>query len=283
MTDTFTVACVQNCAGPDMAANIDDAIALCCDAHRAGATLICTPEFFTCFDKTDLGLRVGAFPEPEHPALPAFKRLAEELRVWLLLGSLAIQVGPERLNNRSFLISPEGHIVTRYNKIHMFDVDLPNGEVFRESDVFEPGADAVLGHTPWGGVGLSVCYDLRFAYLYRLLAQAGAVFLTVPAAFMKTTGQAHWHALLRSRAIETGCYVFAPCQYGAHGQAITYGHSLVIDPWGEVLADAGQGRGFALARVDPLKVTEVRSMIPALEHDREINSMVMAESQKVSA
>lgn len=283
MTEKFKVACVQNCAGPDIAKNIDDSIELCRDAHRAGAALICTPEFFTCFDKTENGLLVGAFPEPDHPALPAFKSLAEELGLWILLGSLAIQVGPEKLNNRSFLVSPEGKVVTRYNKVHMFDVDLPNGEIFRESDVFEPGTNAALGLTPWGQIGLTVCYDLRFAYLYRMLAQAGALFLTVPAAFMKTTGQAHWHALLRSRAIETGCYVFAPCQFGAHGEATTYGHSLIIDPWGEVLSDAGEGRGFALADVDPKKVHQVRAMIPALQHDREIRPMAMTDLRQVSA
>ena len=158
----------------------------------------------------------------------------------------------------------------------MFDVDLPNGQIFRESDVFEPGTSAALGVTPWGQIGLSVCYDLRFAYLYRLLAHAGASYLTVPAAFMKTTGEAHWHTLLRSRAIETGCFVFAPCQYGSHGQAVTYGHSLVIDPWGEVLSDAGEGRGFALAVIDPEKVTKVRAMIPALTHDREVTTPVLS-------
>ena len=283
MTEKFKVACVQNCAGPDVETNIDDSIQLCRQAHQAGADLICTPEFFTCFDKNDGGLTVGAFPEPEHPALPVFESLAQELGAWMLLGSLAIQVGPEKLNNRSFLISPDGKIVSRYNKVHMFDVNLPNGQTFRESDVFEPGTSAAIAPTPWGQIGLTVCYDLRFAYLYRLLAHGGASFLTVPAAFMKTTGEAHWHTLLRSRAIETGCYVFAPCQYGAHGQATTYGHSVIIDPWGEVLSDAGEGRGFAIAEVDPQKVTQVRAMIPALTHDREVTTPAVTDLRQASA
>lgn len=283
MSNKFNVACVQNCAGSDIQANIDDSTQLCRDARSAGADLICTAEFFTCFDKSDNGLDVGVFPESEHPALPVFKGLARELEAWLLLGSLAIQVGPEKLNNRSYLIAPSGKIAARYNKIHLFDVNLANGQIFRESDVFEPGADAALGVTPWGQIGLTVCYDLRFAYLYRQLAHAGASFLTVPAAFMKTTGEAHWHTLLKSRAIETGCYVFAPCQFGSHGQAVTYGHSLVIDPWGEVLADAGEDRGFAIAEVDPAKVTEVRAMIPALHHDREVSGAEMTTLKQASA
>ena len=283
MKDNFTVACVQNCAGPDMSANIDDTLQLCREAHGAGAQFICTPEFFTCFDKTDQGLVVGALPEPDHPALPAFTSLARELNAWLLLGSLAIQVGPEKLNNRSFLIGPGGEIVARYNKVHMFDVDLPGGQTFRESDVFEPGASASVADTPWGRLGLSVCYDLRFAYLYRTLAHLGADFLAVPAAFMKTSGEAHWHTLLRSRAIETGCFVFAPCQYGSHGQAVTYGHSLVIDPWGEILSDAGEGRGFAIAEVDPKKVTQVREMIPALTHDRDIDTPEIVDLRQAHA
>lgn len=283
MTEKFNVACVQNCASADIEANIDDALTLCREAHRAGADLICTPEFFTCFEKSAAGLAVGAFPESVHPALTVFKALAAELGVWMVLGSLAIQVGPQKLNNRSFLISPQGDIVARYNKVHMFDVDLPNGQTFRESELFDPGERAALGMTPWGQIGLTVCYDLRFAYLYRALAHAGADFLTVPAAFMKSTGEAHWHILLRSRAIETGCYVFAACQYGTHGQAVTYGHSLIIDPWGEVLADAGEGRGFAIAEVDPQKVVQVRGMIPALTHDREVLVPTTMDRKQTSA
>jgi predicted amidohydrolase len=168
------------------------------------------------------------------------------------------------------MISPQGEITARYDKIHMFDVQLGNGESYKESDVFEPGTEAVIAQTPWGPLGMTVCYDLRFPYLYRTLAHAGAQILSVPAAFMRTTGQAHWHVLLRARAIETGCYVIAPCQNGSHGRAKTYGHSLIIDPWGEVLADGhGDEEDIIMAEIDLAKVHEARGKIPALNHDRE--------------
>ncbi len=269
MNRKFNVACVQNCAGPDLEANVTTAVELVRKAHGAGADLVCLPEFFSCLELREDGLFVGAWQEPEHPALPRFRTLAAELEVWVLLGSLAVEVGSTKLRNRSYVLDATGGIVTHYDKIHLFDVDLSSRESYRESDRFEPGGEAVVSPTPWGQMGLSVCYDLRFAQLYRALAQAGAYFLTVPAAFTKTTGQAHWHTLLRARAIETGSYVFAPCQYGTHGKGTTYGHSLIVDPWGEVLADAGDGPGFALAEVDPKRVEEVRAMIPALRHDRD--------------
>jgi len=170
------------------------------------------------------------------------------------------------------MFDPTGAQVAQYDKVHMFDVDLADGESYRESEIFESGDEAVLAPTPWGLVGMTVCYDLRFAYLYRTLAQAGARYLTVPAAFMRTTGKAHWHVLLRSRAIETGCYVFAACQWGAHGDAVTYGHSLVVAPWGEVIADGGESGGVVIADVDPAKVEEARAMVPALRHDRPLSS-----------
>jgi len=188
---------------------------------------------------------------------------------WLLLGSLAVEAGPGQNYNRSYLLNDKGNLVTHYDKLHLFDVDLADGECYRESDTIVPGSTAVLAPTPWGLLGLSICYDLRFAALYRALAQAGAAFLAVPAAFTRTTGQAHWHILLRSRAIETGSYVFAPCQCGSHGAAQSYGHSLIIDPWGRVLADAGEDPGFIMAAIDPDRVSEARSMIPALKHDRD--------------
>jgi predicted amidohydrolase len=282
MKQAFNVACVQNCAGPDMRESIADCVDLARAAHREGADLICTPEFMSCLDKDARGLEVGALPEAEHPALVAFKALAAELGVFLVLGSLAIRVGGERIRNRSYVIDATGAAVARYDKIHLFDVDLPNGESYRESDVFEPGRSAVVAPTPWGLLGLSVCYDLRFADLYRSLAQAGARYLTVPAAFTKTTGEAHWHLLLRSRAVETGSYVFAPCQFGVHGTMATYGHSLIVDPWGAVLADAGEGRGFAIARVDSTRVDEVRGMVPALRHDRRFSPPQTAMVEQAS-
>ncbi len=271
---TFTVACVQNCAGTETDPNLADCADLVREAAGRGAAFILLPEYFTGLDiKGDI-LIPDAFAEADHPALPLFAGLAREHRAWILLGSLAITVdgGPgraERIANRSYLLDPEGAVAARYDKIHLFDVDLADGESYRESATIAPGTGAVLAELPWGRVGLSVCYDLRFPQLYRALAKAGADFLTVPAAFTKTTGQAHWHVLLRARAIETGCYVFAPCQYGVHaGGRATYGHSLIVDPWGRILADGGEERGVVVAEVDPAAVSRARGMIPALRHDR---------------
>ena len=264
----FKAACIQNCATDALQATIDDAINLSKEARVSGAELICLPEFFAFLNLDDNGLQVSPFKESEHPALAEFRKLACELEVWFLLGSIAVYDHLGKSRNRSVLISSAGEIVTRYDKIHMFDVNLPNGEVYRESDIFAPGSSATVTDIPWGKIGLTVCYDLRFPHLYRALAQSGAQMLTVPAAFTRTTGRAHWHVLLRSRAIETGCYVVAPCQYGDHGQAKTYGHSLIIDPWGRILADGGEDRGYITAEIDFSEVTKARRMIPALEHDR---------------
>lgn len=283
MSDTFITACIQNCAGPDMEANIAEAAKLVGAARRKGAQLICLPEFFSCLQLTGEGMEVGAFAEEHHPALPRFRGLAKDMDAWILLGSLAVRGSGNRLRNRSFLLDPTGRVVASYDKLHLFDVDLAGGERYRESDLFEAGTEAVLGPTPWGPLGLSVCYDLRFAYLYRALAQAGARFLTVPAAFTRTTGKAHWHVLVRSRAIETGSYVFAPSQYGRHGRGETYGHSLIVDPWGQVLADGGEGPGFVMAEIDPARVDEARRMIPALGHDRRFEGPLPQAAERASA
>ncbi len=279
MTDTFAVACIQSCAGADVEANVAETAKLVRAARRKGAHFVCLPEFFSCLHLSESGMEVGAAPEAHHPVLPRFRGLAKELGAWILLGSLAVRTDGGKQRNRSILLDASGRVVARYDKLHLFDVDLAGGERYRESDAFEPGGEAVLAATPWGPLGLSVCYDLRFAYLYRALAQAGARFLTVPAAFTKTTGKAHWHVLVRSRAIETGSYVFAPSQYGRHGTGETYGHSLVVDPWGRVLADGGEGPGFVMAEVDPAKVDEARRMIPALVHDRPFSGPEIAGSE----
>ena len=262
-------ACIQNCATADLQETLLDAEDLCRRADAEGADLLCLPEFFSFLNLDDRGLQVAPYREAEHPALTRFRELARELETWILLGSIAVidEFGKKR--NRSVLIDSQGEIVVRYDKIHMFDVNLPNGEVYRESDLFTPGTQAVTAKLPWASLGLTVCYDLRFAYLYRTLAQAGAEILTVPAAFTRTTGRAHWHVLLRSRAIETGCYVLAPCQYGDHGDAKTYGHSLIVDPWGRVLADGEMERCHVIADIDLETVRKARRMIPALEHDRD--------------
>ncbi|MEA2781775.1 MAG: deaminated glutathione amidase [Rhodospirillaceae bacterium] len=269
MNAAFTVACIQLNAGREIGPNIESASRLVREARSAGADFILTPENTTCIEpKRDLIL-AKAQPEASHPAIPAFRALAAETGAWLLIGSLTIKIDETRCANRSFLFDPTGRVAARYDKIHMFDVDLANGERYRESATFQPGRQTVLADLPWGRVGLSVCYDLRFAYLYRALAQAGASFLTVPAAFTRPTGEAHWHVLLRARAIETGCFVFAPAQTGVHAEGRkTYGHSLIVAPWGEVLADAGEDVGFVAARIDPAKVTEARGMVPGLRHDR---------------
>ena len=269
MSAPFKVACVQLNAARDIAPNIAAAGALIREARAAGARFILTPENASMIEPKRELLLEKARPEPEHPGLPAFSALAAELGVWLLIGSLQIKLDATTCANRSFLFDDQGRIAARYDKIHMFDVDLKGGESYRESRTFRPGDRAVVADTPWGKVGLSVCYDVRFAYLYRALAQAGASFLTVPAAFTVPTGRAHWHTLLRARAIETGCFVFAPAQCGEHAEGRkTYGHSLIIAPWGEVLADGGDEPGVITADIDPAKVAEARAMIPALTHDR---------------
>lgn len=273
MSDRFTVACVQNCAGTETAPNLEDCADLVREAAGKGAGLICLPEYFTGLELQGELLLPEAFAEAEHPALPLFAGLAGELDVWLLLGSLAIKSGPDRVFNRSYLLRPDGAVAASYDKVHLFDVDLTDGESYRESATIAPGEAAVVADLPWGGLGLSVCYDLRFPALYRALAQAGAAFLTVPSAFTKTTGEAHWHVLLRARAIETGCYVFAPGQFGVHaGGRATYGHSLIVDPWGRVLGDGGDARGVITAEIDPDEVVRARTMVPSLRHDRAFRS-----------
>ncbi|MFO1435022.1 MAG: carbon-nitrogen hydrolase family protein [Gammaproteobacteria bacterium] len=271
MAETFRVACVQNCAENDLDRNIEETIALTRAAENSGARLICLPEYFAFMAPSDQELLRLAPTEDAHPALREFRNLARELDVWILLGSLAIRVPSGRVNNRSYLIDNQGNIAASYNKVHLFDVALKGGESYTESSTVEPGSQAVVAQTPWGGLGMSICYDVRFAYLYRWLAQAGASFLSVPAAFTRTTGQAHWHVLIRARAIETGCFVFAPGQCGRRswGRA-TYGHSLIVDPWGTVLAEAGDTPGFVVADIDPGRVDDARQMIPSLSHDRSL-------------
>ena len=269
MAESFKVACVQNCAENNLDKNVEETIVLTRAAENAGAQLICLPEYFAFLAPNDQELLRAAPTEETHPALAVFRDLARELNVWILLGSLAVKVASGRVNNRSYLIDNAGNIVASYNKAHLFDVSLKGGESYRESVAVEPGEQAVVAQTPWGKLGMTVCYDVRFAYLYRMLAQAGASFLTVPAAFTRTTGQAHWHVLIRARAIETGSFVFAPGQCGRRswGRA-TFGHSLIVDPWGTVLADGGEEPGFICAEIDPTRVEDARQMIPALTHDR---------------
>ena len=260
---------MQLTSGHEPAANVAAAAALIRRARAAGAELIVTPEVTNMMGLRRRATLDRARPEAEDPSVAAFRDLAAETGAWLLIGSVVLRASAEKLVNRSLLIDPAGTIAARYDKIHMFDVEIPDGQSYRESKAYEAGAAAVTADLPWGRLGLTVCYDLRFPDLYRALARAGAAFLTVPSAFTKYTGAAHWHVLLRARAIETGCFVFAPAQCGTHdGGRETYGHSLIVAPWGEVLADGGEAPGVSLAEIDPAAVAKARAMIPALDHDR---------------
>jgi len=256
-------------AGREPAANFATAAALIRAARDDGADLVLTPETTNMMEPRRRLMMEKARPEEDDPVIADFAALAKDLRCWLLLGSAVVRVAEDRAANRSLLFDPDGQVAARYDKIHMFDVEIPDGQSYRESKAFRPGVEAVIADLPWGRLGLSVCYDLRFPRLYRSLAKAGADFLTVPSAFTRFTGAAHWHVLLRARAIETGCFVFAPAQCGVHeGGRGTYGHSLVVAPWGEILADGGEAPGVTLAEVDPALVAKARGMVPALSHDR---------------
>ncbi|HUC11186.1 MAG TPA: carbon-nitrogen hydrolase family protein [Stellaceae bacterium] len=277
MTAAFTAACIQFTAARDYQPNIEVVSDLIRRARDDGADFVLTPENTGFIEPIGRLRREKAQDEANHPALSALREVARDTGAWLLIGSLAVEIsrepgipeGERRLANRSYLIDGSGGIAARYDKIHMFDVDLAEGESYRESNAFRPGERTVLADTPWGVLGMTVCYDLRFPQLYRALAQAGAEFLAIPSSFTVPTGRAHWHVLLRSRAIENGCFVFAPAQWGEHAEnRRTFGHSLIVDPWGKVLADGGEGIGIVSARVDPARVAEARRMVPSLNHDR---------------
>ncbi|WP_029012540.1 carbon-nitrogen hydrolase family protein [Niveispirillum irakense] len=266
---TLRAALVQVNAGPEILPNLETAGRLVRDAVADGAQLVCLPENVSLMAQGRDKILARVKPEESHPGVPFFRDLARDTGAWIMTGTLGCLLEDGRVANRAFVIAPTGDIVARYDKIHMFDVDLAGGESYRESATYRPGERAVVAPTPWGGLGLSICYDVRFAYLYRALAKAGASLITVPAAFTVPTGKAHWHVLLRARAIETGCFVLAPAQTGLHdGNRGTYGHSLIISPWGEVLADAGEGVGHIIADLDLSKVAEARRMVPSLGHDR---------------
>lgn len=268
MSKKLTVACLQNCASINVEDNIAVATRLARQAVIDGARFIATPEYFSGLETKNGMFLPAAFCEKDHPVLPAFRQLAQELDSWILLGSIGIINTDGKISNRSYLIDNIGNIVTSYNKIHMFDVNLEQG-TYRESETISPGNKAVVAETPWGGLGLSICYDLRFAHLYRYLAQKGAHILAVPAAFTKVTGEAHWHILQRARAIENACFVLAPCQYGKiSGGGECYGHSLIVDPWGRVLSDAGEGEGYAIAELDMDQVAIARKQIPVLDNNQ---------------
>jgi deaminated glutathione amidase len=266
----FRAACVQLRSSDDVAQNIKTTSELVREARAKGADFIATPENTTLMAPDGGAKLEKSFAEDRDPALPAFCALAQETGAWLLIGSLAIKTSETKTANRSFLIDPKGRIAAHYDKIHLFDVDLPSGETYRESNTVAGGHRAELADLPWGKVGLSICYDLRFPQLYRAYAKAGAFLLTVPSAFTETTGKAHWHVLLRARAIENGAFVIAPAQGGTHANGRqTYGHSLIVAPWGEILAEGGTEPGVIVADIDPTAVTAARSRVPSLRHDRD--------------
>ncbi len=266
---TFRVGLIQMRSGRSPAANFDAAAKLVGEAAAAGANYVQTPEMTNIMEAKRDALLAAIVPEGEDVSLAGFRELARRHDLWLHIGSLALKVSPDRAANRSILIDPKGEIAARYDKIHMFDVDLPNGESYRESRNYHAGELAVAADLPWGRLGLTVCYDLRFPALYRALAEAGSIFLAVPSAFTQQTGEAHWHVLNRARAIENGSFVFAAAQSGRHENGRdTYGHSLVIDPWGGVMAEAGTEPGVLMAEIDPGAVVAARNRIPSLQHGR---------------
>jgi predicted amidohydrolase len=266
---TFRAACVQLRSSDDVAENIRETVKLVREAAARGASFVATPEN-TSLMAADGGAKLAnSFDEAHDPALPVFAALAKELKIWLLVGSLAIKVSDSKTANRSFLIAPDGRIAARYSKIHLFDVELASGEVYRESNTVAGGGEAVVAETDWGRIGLTVCYDVRFPLLYRELAHKGAFLFTVPSAFTVPTGAAHWHVLLRARAIENGAFVIAPAQGGSHANGRkTYGHSLIVSPWGEVLAEAGTDPGVIVADIDPALSNQAREKVPNLRHER---------------
>lgn len=270
------VALIQMTSGDDPQRNLPGTLEKVREAAGRGAGFVLTPEVTNIVSSSRRIQQERTHPEGSDPTLSALRQAAEEAGIWLLAGSLALRSdapGEERLVNRSLLIAPSGAVVARYDKLHMFDVQIDENESYRESSGFAPGGQAVIAATPFGVLGLSVCYDLRFPHLYRSLARAGAEILTVPSAFSPVTGAAHWEVLLRARAIEAGCWVLAPAQCGTHPAEEgrprrTWGHSLIVAPWGEVVADGGTEPGITLAEIDLAEVDRARARVPSLAHDR---------------
>jgi deaminated glutathione amidase len=282
---SFRIGLVQMCSGRDVARNLNAASELIREAAGRGAHYIQTPEVTTLMEMERARLFAAIQPEEGNTAVAHFGALARELGVWLHIGSMAIALPNGKVANRSLLFTPGGVIAARFDKIHMFDVELPGGETYRESRNYQSGDAAILASLPWGTLGLTVCYDLRFPHLYRALAKAGADFLAIPSAFTRKTGEAHWHVLMRSRAIENGCYVFAAAQAGTHESGReTYGHSLVVSPWGDIVAEAGVSPSVIVADVQCSQVRIARQRIPSLQHDRpfQISHATVAAAKEAS-
>ena len=277
MEGTLEVALIQTCTPATARAGLDHVAPMIRQAALKGAKLIVTPEATNFLEQRKAGREAALTTDADDVAVQGLCKLASDLKVWILMGSALVRAGVEgdsRAANRSLLIDPDGNITARYDKMHVFDVDLETGERWRESAVVRPGDKAVVAQTPWGGLGLSICYDVRFAYLYRALAKAGAGLIAVPAAFTRPTGEAHWEVLLRARAIETGCFVLAPAQGGEHEDGRkTWGQSMIVDPWGAVIARLDHDRPAVLhATLDLSAVGRARAAIPALTHDRSFAS-----------
>jgi predicted amidohydrolase len=269
---------VQLTVTDDPAENLPRTLALVRAAAAGGAEFVLTPECSNALSSNRAHQQAVFHPEDADPTLAALRDAAARAGIWLLIGSLGVKTADRdgRFANRSLLIDPTGAVAARYDKIHMFDVNVSDTEIYRESAGYRPGAQAVLADTPFGRLGLTVCYDIRFPALYRRLAQGGAQIITVPAAFNHITGAAHWETLLRARAIETGCFILAPAQTGFHAESRgkgrhTHGHSLIVAPWGEVLADGGTDPGIIFADIDLAEVARARARVPSLSHDRDFD------------
>jgi deaminated glutathione amidase len=267
---SFTAACVQMRSGRDPGANRDAAVAGVREAASRGAAYVQTPEMTSLVERNRQSLFAHVTTEDRDPTLSALREVARETGTVVQIGSIAVRLG-EKIANRAYLIDAGGAIVAAYDKLHLFDVDLPSGERWRESATYTGGACAIVAETPLAAIGLTICYDIRFPGLYRALAEAGAQVLTAPACFTRQTGAAHWHVLQRARAIETGAFMISAAQGGVHEDGReTFGHSIIVDPWGRVLADAGGDEpGLILAEIDLAQVADARTRIPSLKHGRD--------------
>jgi predicted amidohydrolase len=270
MTDRFIAACIQTNSTPDLADNLEHIRPMIREARDRGAAFIALPENVNLIGAQRDKLFAQSPREEAHPAVAFFAAEARKTGAWILAGSVPVATDGDRLANRSLMFNPKGEIVARYDKIHMFDAALSETEVYQESNNYRPGNCAVTAETPWGKIGMTICYDLRFPQLHRALAKAGASIITIPAAFVATTGRLHWHVLTRARAIETGCFVIAPGQCGMHNEKrLSYGHSVIIAPSGEILAEAGEYPTVITAEIDLAEVAEARRKLPNLQHDCE--------------
>jgi len=284
-TPTFRVGLVAMRSGRNPSDNLFITTKLIEQAKNGGADYVLTPEMTNVMEVDREKLFAAIVPEEQDAMLATLREVARALHLHIHIGSLAVKASHDKAANRSFVIDPGGEVIARYDKIHMFDVDLKGGESYRESRNFRAGDLAVVVDLPWGRLGLTICYDLRFPSLYRAVAEAGASFLTIPSAFTRQTGEAHWHVLVRARAIETGSFVFAAAQGGKHENGReTYGHSLVVDPWGRVLAEGDTEPGVIFADIDPAEVAAARARIPSLDHGRRFEMLEpMAEPAHLHA